>query len=301
MSRIQTSRKTHLSVLTAFSISAGISLSALANVTTIVIGNDQNALFEVADNVQSLLSGNRGSNGGGDQSLQAGDVLSGTEQNDIVIGALGIDVLFGDDGNDVLFVGTEEFNPFNRDRALGGNGNDMFIWAPGDGSDFFDGGPGIDIVTFGLLGEEQDSEGNTAGAPFFGVSPPGTVGSQNFDGIYLDPATSLPAVSVSGSPGFCTVLDRSTHPVELEILELDQLVRFSLRGIADAFDAGSRTDDDGLRVALSLRNVEYLVCTRRQVTENGGQANIEVLDISTYPPSLAALSDLPEFIQQQIQ
>ena len=259
----------------------------------------------------SLLSLNPDGPGGSpNQGLRSGDVLQSGNTDSVLIGALGVDVLIGGDGDDVMIGGTEDFNSNvdgdglgsdNRDKAFGRNGDDMFIWAPGDGSDFFDGGQGIDVVAFGVLGEERDSDSSVSGAPFFNVSPPGTDGSFNFDGIFLDPNSNLPTVSVSASPGFCTVLDSSTNPSELAALSLDHLVRFSLRGVANAFDAGTRTDDDGLRVALSLRNVEYVVCTKREVVDGGGVDNVEVLDITTYPPTLAALSDLPESIQQQIQ
>ncbi|MGQ7847671.1 hypothetical protein ACUNV4_24475 [Granulosicoccus sp. 3-233] len=258
-----------------------------------------------------LLSLNPDGPGGSpNQSLRSGDILQADSTDSVLIGALGVDVLLGGDGDDVLIGGTEDFNSSvdgdnlgsdNRDRAFGGQGDDMFIWAPGDGSDFFDGGPGVDVVAFGLLGEERDSDAGTAGAPFFNVNPPGSVGSSNFDGIFLDSNTRLPVLSVSTSPGFCTVLDRSTNPSELEALSLDHLVRFSLRGIANDFDAGARTDDDGLRVSLSLRNVEYVVCTKREVVDGGGVENVDVLDITTYPPTQVSLSDLPGFIQQQIQ
>jgi len=272
---------------------------------TVLLGTDTNNIGS------SLVSLNPDGPGGSpNQSLRSGDVLQGGAANEVLIGGLGIDVLFGGDGDDVLIGGTEDFNSSvdgddrgsdNRDRAFGGNGNDTFIWAPGDGSDFFDGGEGVDVVVFGVLGEQRDRDGSTAGAPFFNVSPPSSDDSLNFDGIHIDPTSYLPTVSVSGSPGFCTVLDESTNPSELATLSLDHLIRFSLRGIANAFDAGSRTDDDGLRVALSLKGVEYLVCTKREVVDGGGANNIEVLDLSYYPPRLAELSDLPEYVQQQIQ
>ncbi|MFK7860827.1 MAG: hypothetical protein AB8B64_18565 [Granulosicoccus sp.] len=268
-------------------------------------GNDRNNIGS------SLLSLNPDGPGGSpNQSLRSGDVLQGGPGNNVLIGALGVDVLIGGDGDDVLIGGTEDFNSSvdgddrgadNRDRAFGGAGDDLFIWSPGDGSDFFDGGPGTDVIAFGLLGEQRDNNANTAGAPFFNVSPPGTDGSGNFDGIFLDPQTSLPIVNVATSPGFCTVLDISTNPAELAALSLDHLVRFSLRGVANAFDTGERTDDDGLRVGLNLRNVEYVVCTKREIVDGGGTDNIEVLDITTYPPTVAALSDLSPSVQRQIR
>jgi len=254
----------------------------------------------------ALLSLNPGGPGGSpNQSLRSGDVLSGDENNNIIIGGLGVDVLLGYDGDDILIGGTEDFNSSvdgdgkgsdNRDRALGHGGNDLFIWTPGDGSDFFDGGEGIDVVMFGLIGESQDSDGNTEGAPFFGVNPPGSTGSQDFDGIHLD-AYNQPSVSFSNSPGFCTVVDATENAEAFERLDIDNVVRFSIRGIANLFDAGEKTDDDGLRVAVTLKNTEFVVCTKRALDDTDTLANIEVIDISGPVPVQAELSDLPEYIQ----
>jgi len=57
-------------------------------------------------------------------------------------------------------------------------------------------------------------------------------------------------------------------------LDLDHLVRFSIRGFRDSFEAGAHSDDNGLRVTLHLKDVEVLVCTDR----HGGA--IEVLDLT---------------------
>lgn len=277
---------THLSLLAAFCLSGGLSFSAVAEVVTLISGTDQNAIIGVDDNIRDFLSANRGSNGGGDQSQQAGDALSGTAQADLLVGALGIDVMFGHEGDDVLVGGTEDFNPFNRDRAFGGADSDVFLWAPGDGNDFFDGGDGIDVVMFGLIGEQRDSEGNEAGAPFFSVSPPGTVGSQDFDGIYINPSSGLPVMDVAGGPGFCEVVDGSgdsREEAELAALNLDHLIRFSLRGPA----ADLSNPDTGLRIAVHLKNTEYMVCGSITAGE------IVALDLTTSPPSPIDVSQLP--------
>lgn len=268
-------------------------------------GNDANT------GSNPLLSLNPAGPGGSpNQSLRGGDVLQGAETDDVLIGGLGVDILMGEAGDDVLIGGTEDFNSNvdgdgrgsdNRDRAFGGTGDDAFIWAPGDGSDFFDGGPGTDVVIFGVLGEQQDSDGSTDGAPFFNVNPPSADGSQDFDGIFLDADTNRPTVRASASPGFCSVLDAGTNAAELDTLSLDHLIRFSLRSIANDFDAGVRSDDDGLRVAVSLRNTEFVVCTRRDMIDDGGIDNIEILDLTTTPPTAVPLSSLPEFVAEMIQ
>ncbi len=247
----------------------------------IIIGNDANSIEnQLVQPQDDALAG-----GGRNQSLNFGDVLEGGFGDDILIGGLGADVLLGGGGDDVIIGGTEDFNPENRDRAFGNSGNDTFIWAPGDGSDFFDGGPGDqDVLIFGLLGENGNN------APVFDVQQ-----DQNFDGIYINAATGLPIVDVTNSPGFCTILDKSTYASELDALNLDHLVRFSIRGIADTFDTGEQDEDNGLRVTLHIKNVEYAVCTARE-----GSA-IEVWDISATPAIPALITDLPAKVQSMIQ
>jgi len=273
--------------LAALVVSASVSFSASAAVSTTLIGTDQNALFGVDSNIQQFLSANRGSNGGGDQSMQAGDALSGTAQSDLMVGALGIDVLFGYHGDDIMIGGTEDFNPFNRDRAFGGTGDDVFIWAPGDGNDFFDGGPGRgDVLILGLIGEQRDDQGNTAGAPFFSVNPPSSDGSQDFDGVFIHPSSGLPIVDVAGGPGFCEVVDGSDsvdEQAELDALGLDHLVRFILRGPASS----DSNPDTGLRIAVHTLNTEYLVCGGMHLGET------VVLDLTTSPPTPIDASQLP--------
>ena len=267
-------------------------------VSVLITGNDANS------KASSLLSLNPSGPGGSpNQSLRSGDVLYASEgAPSTLIGALGVDILIGDSGNDILIGGTEDFNSSvdgdgngsdNRDRAFGNAGDDVFIWSPGDGSDFFDGGEGVDVLVFGVLGEQQDSDGSTEGAPFFNVNPPGQDGSQDFDGIFLN-EDNQPVVNVSTSPGFCSVLAAGDHPTEFDLLNVDHIIRFSLRRIANDFDAGLREDDDGLRVAVSAKNVEFVVCADRE-------EGIEVLDLSTFPPVAAELSQIPEHIAAIIQ
>lgn len=271
-------------------------------VFSVQIGNDKNS------KTNPLLSLNPGGPGGSsNQSLRAGDILIGDDQDDLLIGGLGVDILLGGSGDDILIGGTEDFNSSvdgdetgsdNRDKAFGQGGNDVFIWAPGDGSDFFDGGDGIDVVILGILGEKQDVTGGTVGAPFFNVNPSGE-GSLDFDGIFVND-DGQPQVRVSNTPGFCGLVDSNEFAYELAELSLDQVVRFTIRGIANDFDSGERSDDDGLRVAISLKNTEYVVCTRREFEEEQTLDNINVLDISSGMPVSSSINDLPEYVQKLI-
>ena len=247
----------------------------------IVIGSDSdsisNTLIQPTDDV---LSG-----GGRNQSLNFGDVVTGGFGNDSLIGGLGIDVIMGKAGDDILIGGTEDFNPENRDRAFGGPGHDAFIWAPGDGSDYFNGEAGMDVIIFGKIAEID------------GVSSKFTVETdKNFDGIFIDPDTKLPIVDVTNSPGFCTVLDSSNQDAaELAKLGVDHLVQFTLRGKANSFDAGEQKEDNGLRVTLHLKDVEYVICTPR----SGGE--IEVFNIAVQPAVKAELSDLPDYFADLVK
>lgn len=274
-----------------------------AKVFSVQVGSD------LSTKNNPLLSLNpSGPGGSSNQSLRAGDILQGNEGDDLLIGGLGVDVLFGGAGDDIIIGGTEDFNSSvdgdelkadNRDRAFGQDGDDVFIWTPGDGSDFFDGGEGKDVIILGIVGELKDADGSTEGAPFFNVNPSGE-GSKDFDGIYTD-ENGQPKIRVSNSPGFCSLIDTQVYADELAELELDQIIRFTIRDIANAFDAGVRSDDDGLRVAVSLKNIEYVVCTRRDFDVEAGLDNVTVLKISSGVPVEAAISDLPEYVQKIIQ
>lgn len=272
--------------LASFLTLLSLSMAAAAEIPVPSVGTDQNALFGVEDNVRDFLSANRGSNGGGDQSLQAGDALIGTDESDLLIGAIGVDVLIGNGDDDLLIGGTEDFNPLNRDRAFGGTGDDVFIWAPGDGNDFFDGGEDVDVLMLGIIGEQRDADGSEVGAPFFNVSPPAANGSQDFDGIFIDASNGLPIVNVANGPGFCEVVDGSTDSAEqseLDALGLDHLVRFTLRGPA----GDANNPDTGLRIAVHLLATEFLVCGSQIAGE------LVVLDLTTSPPTQVDVSVLP--------
>ena len=110
-------------------ISLGFAVAAQAQAPVAQVGADRSSIDDAEQAIQDFLSANRGSNGGGDQSLQLGDSLTGTADADLLVGALGVDVLFGREGDDILIGGTEDFNPLNRDRAFGDSGDDVFIWA----------------------------------------------------------------------------------------------------------------------------------------------------------------------------
>ena len=65
----------------------------------------------------------------------------------------------------------------------------------------------------------------------------------------------------------------------------------------NAFDAGSRTDDDGLRVTLNTDGVEFVVCTKREVLADRGLDNqLSLTRTQTTEPCTDF--GLPEYVQQ---
>jgi hypothetical protein len=93
-------------------------------------------------------------------------------------------------------------------------------------------------------------------------------------------------------PGFCEIVDNSA--VGMDVLKLDHLVRFILRGPANTFDQALAADptldpdslDNGLRIAVHLVNTEYLVCASRD-------NQLEVFDLRQSPAVKISSSDLP--------
>lgn len=107
-------------------------------------------------------SGNDTLTGGSGQDALHGqdgnDVLNGAAGEDFLIGQSGADVLFGGDGADQMFGGSGD-DTADGDRgddvAFLGEGNDTFVWDPGDGSDRVEGEAGFDTMLFNGSGADE--------------------------------------------------------------------------------------------------------------------------------------------------
>jgi hypothetical protein len=135
---------------------------------------------------------------------------------------------------------------------FGGPGNDVNLWAPGDGSETFIGGPGLDAVVFG--GTDRDAVPD----PATGVKLPTLLfGVPGF-------AQGIPTADVSGLPQHCTV-----EPSPLP--GYDYLVRF--RGPAN-----------NIIVTVRVREVEQFFCP------SGGAAGIAFADLTLPSPAFVNVS-----------
>ncbi len=109
--------------------------------TTIDGGNGNDELFG-GTGAETLLGGN-----GNDLLVGGGaGTLSGGNGDDTVAGGPGAETLLGGNGNDSI-----DGNKGN-DVAFMGNGNDTFVWDPGDGSDTIEGQNGEDTMVFNGAG-----------------------------------------------------------------------------------------------------------------------------------------------------
>lgn len=185
-----------------------------------------------------------------DQSLNNTDIQEGRRGNDVMIGLLGNDVQRGGPGADITIGGTEQGVTPNSDVIFGDEGNDINIWAPGDGSDAFIGGRGHrDAMIFGVI--DRDAENVPTLTPV--------------EGIHSE--TGVPTADLSGSPGFCTV-----EKVEDPDLGFDFLVRFFVRATG------------ALAVTVRQEDVEQVFCT----SEPGGA--ITFADLTDFDPQFEEVS-----------
>lgn len=157
------------------------------------------------------------------QHLANTDALIGSSGDDLLIGMGGSDLLDGDAGNDILIGGVEGFVAPNSDVLRGGVGNDINIWAPGDGSDAFVGGSGTDAQLFAPIVLDN-------GRPAL------------FSGGYSW-NRQIPHVEIASKPQFSCTLE--AVPAS-QNLGFDYLVRFFANG--------------NLAVTVRLREVEQLFC-----------------------------------------
>jgi len=140
------------------------------------------------------------------QHMDKTDVIFGRGGQDLLQGNLGSDTIVGGPGADIMIGGPEKFRAPNSDVLLGDEGNDINIWAPGDGSDAYVGDKGSkDAMVF---------------APFV-LRADGSIKTERFQG------RRIPRVDISDKPAFsCTIV-----PVPAsEKLGEQFLVRFNVNG-----------------------------------------------------------------------
>jgi hypothetical protein len=166
------------------------------------------------------------------QSLDRTDIINGGAGNDVIFGLNGNDVINGGPGRDIILGGPDGLpppgGPPNSDIMFGGQAGDVNLWAPGDGSEAFIGGPGLDALVFGATDREAVAD------PATDVRLPTLL-----SGVAGFPQ-GIPTADVSGLLQHCTV-----EPSPLP--GFDYLIRF--RGAAG-----------NIIVTLRVSEVEQVFC-----------------------------------------
>jgi hypothetical protein len=90
------------------------------------------------------------------QHMDNTDVLFGRANHDLLVGKLGGDTLLGGLDDDILVGGPEGGQAPNSDVLIGEYGDDVNIWAPGDGSDAYIGNQGHDTMIFAPFVTKDD-------------------------------------------------------------------------------------------------------------------------------------------------
>jgi len=133
---------------------------------------------------------------------------------------------------------------------FGGPDDDVNLWAPGDGSEVFDGGPGVDALIFGATDREVNAD------PATGVRLPTLLAG--VDGF----PQGIPTANVSGLTNSCTI-EASPSP------GYDYFVRF-------------RNAAGNILATVRVRDVEQVFCS-----QGGG---IAFADLSQSSPAFGIVS-----------
>lgn len=125
--------------------------TGLERVDVTTLGGDDNVNLSAFTGAAAIIRG-----GDGNDTLVGttlADTLYGGFGNDILVGGAGDDNQYGEDGNDIFgnltLTSDGVADDAGIDRNFGGAGFDNFVWEPGDGADFNNGGEdGADIFRF---------------------------------------------------------------------------------------------------------------------------------------------------------
>ena len=175
------------------------------------------------------------------QHMENTDVLYAKgNYGNLMFGVLGRDTIVGGAYDDISVGGPENFVGPNSDAIYSAYGDDINIWAPGDGSDAFVGGEGKDVMIF---------------APFKNQSAPGAVPTLH-DANGRD-VPQVIAVNRADKPLFsCTIEALSAA----DNLGYDFLVRFAVNG--------------DIKVTVRLKDVEWVICPGNVGTQTVKFANL---------------------------
>ncbi|WP_165694167.1 calcium-binding protein [Teichococcus deserti] len=177
----------------------GAFVQGTAGADNIVTGNENDVVLAGAgnDHVATGVGHDQVQGQDGNDVIDTGagnDLAFGGAGHDYINGGQGSDQLYGEDGNDILDGGAGDGA---ADLAFGGAGDDTFIWAPGDGNDQFEGGPGNDTLrVVGMSMHDLQSALNQEGRSDLTIRVQGN--GITFVDAHGQPATFNGSINVGG-------------------------------------------------------------------------------------------------------
>ncbi|WP_425614911.1 dockerin type I domain-containing protein [Anatilimnocola sp. NA78] len=174
------------------------------------------------------------------------DLIYGGSGNDILIGAGSADTIYGEDGNDRfgdVGLGNGAADDGGNDRWFGGNGSDIFVWEPGDGSDLIEGGANeSDQLVF--LGN--------GGANIFALNAVGTRTELLFGGGAIDmDIAGVEEIDIRGLVGPDAFTVNDLYATDVRTVTLDLGVE---AGVPDSVTVNGRNVSDNVNITQTLAN-----------------------------------------------
>ncbi len=167
--------------------------------------------------------------------------IDGGAGSDKLTGGSGPDEIHGGAGNDQI-VGSR-----GSDRLFGEEGLDTFIWNPGDGSDFQDGGSGTDVLIFNGSNATEN----------IGLSAQGTIFHLTRDvGAVTQDAAHVEQVAISLLAGADNVVCSDLSSTAVHALRLNVGVNGAGNGAVNSLTMNGSDRDDHLRVDSTAPGVE---------------------------------------------
>jgi Ca2+-binding RTX toxin-like protein len=142
------SRRTAFGIAAAATSVAAVGVTAVASYGQVVPGTPAKDVHVGLDNDNANNTFIQPPGVTAKQHMDNTDLLFGRDNDDLLIGRLGSDTVLAGLGHDILVGGPERGTPPNSDVLVGDYGNDINIWAPGDGSEVFTGDQGYDTQVF---------------------------------------------------------------------------------------------------------------------------------------------------------
>lgn len=187
--------------------------------------------------------------------------VDGSAGDDILNGSNGADILEAGAGNDTLDANV------GSDSAYGGDGNDTFVWDPGDGSDIVEGEVGADTLRFN----------GSAGAEIFSMSANGgrLLFTRNVGNIVMD-GEGIETLHLNALGGSDTITVNDLTATVISNVEIDLGVAGNGDAAVDAISVNGTVGSDSYS-ALGTGGLVFVQGLAGQISIDNAEAANDTL------------------------